>query len=344
MIRRWAISNGWAGALATRATEQELRDFLAGFGFAGERVFAPVAPFSGGEKARLMLAIVTFRRPNLLLLDEPTNHLDLEMRQALAVALQDYAGAVILVSHDRHLLRTVADEFYVVHGGRVQPFDGDLEDYAQWLAAQASAADAAPEPRRAMPPADSAEARRQRRREDAQRRAALSPLKAQLAKLEQQLDTLARETQQVQAALTAPELYTDGGENPAARAAGQADPTGTGHGTGRVAMAGRRRGSSRRCRQSLADSGRLTGQQSLIAHECRDAQYRVDARGHACAPVSAESSARHGRRTARSGHSPASCPRWYRSRPAPDRDNGPRAPWRPPASCRPFRPEKTSRW
>ena len=202
------------GALATRATEQELRDFLAGFGFAGERVFAPVAPFSGGEKARLMLAIVTFRRPNLLLLDEPTNHLDLEMRQALAVALQDYAGAVILVSHDRHLLRTVADEFYVVHGGRVQPFDGDLEDYAQWLAAQASASRAA-ESSAAAPgaadaaPADSAEARRQRRREDAQRRAALSPLKMQLAQLEKQLDTLARATQQVQTALGAPDLYSD---------------------------------------------------------------------------------------------------------------------------------------
>jgi ATP-binding cassette subfamily F protein 3 len=202
------------GAHATRATEQELRDFLAGFGFAGERVFEPVAPFSGGEKARLMLAVVTFRRPNLLLLDEPTNHLDLEMRQALAVALQDYAGAVILVSHDRHLLRTVADEFYVVHGGRVQPFDGDLEDYAQWLAAQASASRAVESSGAAASavgasPADSAETRRQRRREDAQRRAALSPLKAQLANLEKQLDTLARETQQVQAALTAAELYTD---------------------------------------------------------------------------------------------------------------------------------------
>jgi ATP-binding cassette subfamily F protein 3 len=202
------------GALATRAPEQELRDFLAGFGFAGERVFAPVAPLSGGEKARLMLAIVTFRRPNLLLLDEPTNHLDLEMRQALAVALQDYAGAVILVSHDRHLLRTVADEFYVVHGGRVQPFDGDLEDYAQWLAAQASAGrmvdgTGAAASAAGAAPTDSAEARRQRRREDAQRRAALSPLKAQLAELEKQLDTLARETQRVQAALTAPELYAD---------------------------------------------------------------------------------------------------------------------------------------
>ena len=195
-----------AGALATRATEQELRDFLAGFGFQGERVFAPVAPFSGGEKARLMLAIVTFRKPNLLLLDEPTNHLDLEMRQALAVALQDYAGALVVVSHDRHLLRTVVDQFYVVHDGRVLPFDGDLEDYAQSLSAQAGASDALGS---AAPSPDSAEARRQRRREDAQRRAALSPLKAQLAKLEQQMDALSRDTEQVQAALAAPEIYLD---------------------------------------------------------------------------------------------------------------------------------------
>jgi ATP-binding cassette subfamily F protein 3 len=194
-----------AGPLAMRATEQELRDFLAGFGFAGERVFEPVAPFSGGEKARLMLAIVIFRRPNLLLLDEPTNHLDLEMRQALAVALQDYAGAVVVVSHDRHLLRTVADQFYVVQGGRMQPFDGDLEDYAQWLAqASASTSQSTTESQ-----GDSADARRQRRREEAQRRAALNPLKTQLVKLELELDALARETQRVQAALAAPDLYTD---------------------------------------------------------------------------------------------------------------------------------------
>ena len=96
-------------------------------------------PFSGGEKARLVLALVAYLRPNLMLLDEPTNHLDLEMRQALTVALQEYDGAVVLVSHDRHLLRTVADEFYVVHGGRAAPFDGDLEDYAKWLAETDSA-------------------------------------------------------------------------------------------------------------------------------------------------------------------------------------------------------------
>ena len=198
------------GVLATRATEQELRDFLAGFGFTGDRVFEPVAPFSGGEKARLMLAVVTFRRPNLLLLDEPTNHLDLEMRQALAVALQDYAGAVVVVSHDRHLLRTVADQFYVVHDGRVQPFDGDLEDYAQWLAAQANAAQTGEAAAGSgMQSADSAQARRQRRREDAQRRAALSPLKAQLSGLEKQLDALARDSQQVQTALAAPDIYAE---------------------------------------------------------------------------------------------------------------------------------------
>ncbi len=191
------------GALASRATEQELRDFLAGFGFQGDRVFEPVAPFSGGEKARLMLAVVTFRRPNLLLLDEPTNHLDLEMRQALAVALQDYAGAVVVVSHDRHLLRTVVDQFYVVHGGQVAPFEGDLEDYAQWLAAQSAAAEAGS----AAASPDSADARRQRRREDAQRRAALSPLKARLAGLEKQLDVLARDSAQVQAALAAADIY-----------------------------------------------------------------------------------------------------------------------------------------
>jgi ATP-binding cassette subfamily F protein 3 len=154
-----------------------------------------------------MLAVVTFRLPNLLLLDEPTNHLDLEMRQALAVALQDYAGAVVVVSHDRHLLRTVADQFYVVHAGRIQPFDGDLEDYAQWLAAQGAEPLAGGQE---VQSADSAQARRQRRREDAQRRAALSPLKAQLARLEQQMDHLARDTEQVQAALAAPDIYGEG--------------------------------------------------------------------------------------------------------------------------------------
>ena len=122
------------GPAAVKATEQELRDFLGTFGFRGDRVFEAIGPFSGGEKARLVLALLSYLRPNLLLLDEPTNHLDLEMRQALARALQDYSGAVLMVSHDRHLLRTVIDEFYLVADGRAAPFDGDLDDYAKWAA------------------------------------------------------------------------------------------------------------------------------------------------------------------------------------------------------------------
>lgn len=188
--------------LAARATEQELRDFLAGFGFRGDRVFEPVAPFSGGEKARLVLALVTYLRPNLLLLDEPTNHLDLEMRQALAVALQDYAGAVVLVSHDRHLLRTVADEFYIVHQGRATPFDGDLEDYAKWLADADSAA-SAPAPLKV----ETTESRRQRKRDEAERRNRLSPLRAAIASAEGELERLASERARVQAGLEAPDIY-----------------------------------------------------------------------------------------------------------------------------------------
>jgi ATP-binding cassette subfamily F protein 3 len=191
-------------ALAARASEQELRDFLAGFGFRGARVFEPIAPFSGGEKARLVLALVTYLRPNLLLLDEPTNHLDLEMRQALAVALQDYAGAVVLVSHDRHLLRTVADEFYIVHQTMAAPFDGDLEDYAKWLSEADSAAAGTPTRK-----VESADARRQRKRAEAERRNRLSPLRAAIARCESALERLAQERARLQAELDLPEMYAD---------------------------------------------------------------------------------------------------------------------------------------
>ena len=122
--------------LAPKETEQQLRDYLGGFGFKGDQVTDPTLRFSGGEKARLVLALVVWQRPNLLLLDEPTNHLDLEMRQALTEALMDFEGALVVVSHDRHLLRSTTDEFYLVHGGIVEQFDGDLEDYQQWLAEQ----------------------------------------------------------------------------------------------------------------------------------------------------------------------------------------------------------------
>ena len=214
---------------AAKAAEQDLRDYLAGFGFRGNRVFEPVAPFSGGEKARLVLALIAYQRPNLLLLDEPTNHLDLEMRQALAVALQEYSGAVVMVSHDRHLLRTVSDEFYIVHGGRAQPFDGDLEDYAKWLADAEAApavqhAAAALKPnettRKAQPApgegstrapavAETAESRKQRKREEADRRNRLTPLKEAIARCERELEELAREKAEVQAKLATPGLYSE---------------------------------------------------------------------------------------------------------------------------------------
>jgi ATP-binding cassette subfamily F protein 3 len=207
--------------LATRRTEAELRDYLATFGFCGERVFEAIAPFSGGEKARLVLALVAFQRPNLLLLDEPTNHLDLEMRQALAVALQDYPGAVVLVSHDRHLLNTVADEFIVVHHGRAEAFDGDLDDYARWLAdgaaasplAVAAAAVPAPLPATAAPPAsESAEQRRQRRRDEAGQRARLTPLRQAIQNYEQQLAELGRERMHLEASLADPGIYQPGAQ------------------------------------------------------------------------------------------------------------------------------------
>ena len=129
--------------------EQRRRNHLGGFGFRGDRVFEPVVHFSGGERARLALAILVAERPNLLLLDEPTNHLDFEMRHSLITALQDFAGAVIVVSHDRGLLRSVCDQFWLVADGEVRDFDGDLEDYSNWLEKRGSSAStpAAPKPR-----------------------------------------------------------------------------------------------------------------------------------------------------------------------------------------------------
>ncbi|MDE2252270.1 MAG: ATP-binding cassette domain-containing protein [Gammaproteobacteria bacterium] len=219
------------GARARRATEAELRDYLATFGFRGERVFEAVEPFSGGEKARLVLALVAYLQPNLLLLDEPTNHLDLEMRQALAVALQEFAGAVVLVSHDRHLLNTVADELIVVHGGRAVRFDGDLDDYAQWLAdggalralnegsvpagtatAPLAPATVATLPVAPVPVSETAGQRRQRRRAEATERSRLSPLRAAVQEFEQQLEQLARLRSGLEQQLTDPELYQPDGK------------------------------------------------------------------------------------------------------------------------------------
>jgi ATP-binding cassette, subfamily F, member 3 len=119
--------------IAPQAREQDLRNFLGGFNFPGDMATGPIAHFSGGEKARLALALIVWQRPNLLLLDEPTNHLDLETREALTVALAQFEGTLVLVSHDRHLLRATTDQFLIVADGRLRAFDGDLDDYRDWL-------------------------------------------------------------------------------------------------------------------------------------------------------------------------------------------------------------------
>jgi len=192
--------------LDRRAREQSLRDFLGGFNFRGDMVDAPVGRFSGGEKSRLILALVIWQRPNLLLLDEPTNHLDLETREALTIALQEFEGAVVVVSHDRHLLRATADDFLIISEGRVAAFDGDLEDYRGWVA-ERRRGQQAPREREAKPAVDRKQQRRleaeERNRRSAQRR----PLERRLQTLETEMARLATERSRVETLLAAPHLY-----------------------------------------------------------------------------------------------------------------------------------------
>jgi ATP-binding cassette subfamily F protein 3 len=185
------------------APEQTLRDHLGGFGFRGDRVFEPVAPFSGGERARLVLALLVAQRPNLLLLDEPTNHLDLEMRHALGMALQDYSGALIVVAHDRHLIRSVADNLWLVADGRVAPFDGDLDDYARLL----SQPDASPAEPGGTDAVTTGDARRARKRLEAERRNLLSPLRAAVRAAETEIAQLEHERGANEAMLADAAIY-----------------------------------------------------------------------------------------------------------------------------------------
>ncbi|UYM18006.1 ATP-binding cassette domain-containing protein [Endozoicomonas euniceicola] len=172
------------------AREQELRNFLGGFGFHGDKATETIEGFSGGEQARLALAIVAWQKPNLLLLDEPTNHLDLEMRHALTMALQEFEGAMILVSHDRNLLRSTTDELLLVHDGRVDVFAGDLDDYSDWLTKLRTQATEQQNEDYEEVAAHSARGRKDQKRLAAERRNAMRPLKKQADKLESQLDKL----------------------------------------------------------------------------------------------------------------------------------------------------------
>ena len=214
--------------------EQELRGFLGSFNFPGDMATGPIENFSGGEKARLALAMIVWSRPNLLLLDEPTNHLDLETREALTVALAQFEGTLVLVSHDRHLLRATTDEFLIVADGRLQPFDGDLDDYRDWLfktklgvkeaaagsenaAASAAAPMPLPEIRKETPakpvvttaPADR---RGQKRREAEERQrlsAARKPLEMRLKRLDESIAKLAAQKTAMDKLLADPGLYGD---------------------------------------------------------------------------------------------------------------------------------------
>ncbi len=189
--------------LAPTEREQVLRDFLGGFDFRGARIDEPVLNFSGGEKARLALALIAWERPNLLLLDEPTNHLDLEMRLALTMALQEFSGAVLVVSHDRHLLKSTTDDFLLVADGKVETFDGDLDDYARWLV----------DYRQRHAPASNTPVNPDKTDKKAQRQAAaalrqqLAPHKRQADKLERDLGEVHEKLAKIEAALSDSALY-----------------------------------------------------------------------------------------------------------------------------------------
>jgi ATP-binding cassette, subfamily F, member 3 len=209
--------------LSPSASEQSIRNFLGSFGFQGDRAFEEIEHFSGGEKARLALAIIAWQKPNLLLLDEPTNHLDLEVREALTNALLTYEGAVVVVSHDRHLLRNTLDEFWLVADGQVAPFDGDLEDYHRWLndqkkigkaeqAAKPQADKAAPRASANSEQAGSKPEKKEQRQTAAQAREALKPLTQAIRTLEQQIDKSQREVARLESLLADPQIYREAPE------------------------------------------------------------------------------------------------------------------------------------
>lgn len=201
--------------LDKRATEQSLRNHLGCFGFSGDKVESKIAHFSGGEKARLVFATLVYQKPNLLLLDEPTNHLDLDMRHAISLALQEFEGAMVIVSHDRHLLRSVTDEFYLVANQKVDAFKGDLDDYRNWiteqkkLEAQAALTTRQSNSSSAKVPQNSFLSKKEQKRLDAEKRKRLQPLKNKLSKLEKEMDKFSHEKDKLEALLAGPEIYEE---------------------------------------------------------------------------------------------------------------------------------------
>ncbi|MBC6904730.1 ATP-binding cassette domain-containing protein [Saccharophagus sp. K07] len=194
--------------LRPSASEQEIRNFLGSFDFRGDRAFECIRHFSGGEKARLALAILAWQKPNLLVLDEPTNHLDLEVRHALTVALQAFAGAIVVVSHDRHLLRNTVDEFWLIDSGKVQPFAGDLQDYQVWMSgAKTTAKEVEAKPTTEDKSVD----KKAQRQSAAASREKLKPFTQAIKQLEQKIDAAQKRLSQVEEKLAQPELYESAG-------------------------------------------------------------------------------------------------------------------------------------
>ncbi len=190
--------------LSPNASEQSIRRYLGGFNFRGDEATGPITHFSGGEKARLALAIVVWQKPNLLILDEPTNHLDLDMRQALTAALQSFSGAVILVSHDRHLMRNSVDQFLLVESGTVRDFDGDLDDYQHWLTRSGADREAGNGDTQNTPFKPD---RKAQRRLAAQKREQLAPLTRKLKKLEKLMAANEQELTDIEGQLHRTDLY-----------------------------------------------------------------------------------------------------------------------------------------
>lgn len=186
---------------AENVPELELRKFLGSFGFTGDKVLQPVSTFSGGEKSRLALALLVWQKPNLLLLDEPTNHLDLEMRNALSIALQEYSGAMILISHDRFLLRSTTDQLMLVSDGKLQLFDGDLNDYQRWLF------DYYKSKNRSVEKLQDSLSKKDQRKQTAKERASLRPLLEKIKRIESELTILQEKSLKLEEALTDQALY-----------------------------------------------------------------------------------------------------------------------------------------
>jgi ATP-binding cassette subfamily F protein 3 len=209
--------------ISPKSTDQELRNFLGGFDFHGDKALEPIKAFSGGEKARVALALIVWQKPNLLLLDEPTNHLDLEMRHALTMALQSYEGALVVISHDRHLLRNTVDEFYLVADGAVKEFEGDLKDYQLWLknfnrvpteSVQKSVAQDVPvaeEIPESVPVIEvlSAAEKKLQRQQSADARKHLAPLTKKSSQLEKKIETFQAQLKEIERRLADADLYLE---------------------------------------------------------------------------------------------------------------------------------------